>query len=177
MILARLLSRLRILRLNQLENVEINYSAKISPKAIIHVDKHSSLKIGKNVTIKPNAVIHTGPNGKIHISNNCSINYNSVLYGHFGLYIGQNTRIAANSVIIPANHKFDKNISITEQGIEGLGIYISEDVWIGANCTILDNVSIGQHSVIGAGAVVTRNIPSNSVAIGVPAKVIRKTND
>ena len=56
----------------------------------------------------------------------------------------------------------------------GGGIFIGNNVWIGANCCILPNVHIGDNCVIGAGSVVTKDIPSNSVAAGNPAKVIKK---
>ena len=68
----------------------------------------------------------------------------------------------------------DPEMLIHEQGMIGLGIKIEDDVWIGAGAIILDGVTIGRGSVIGAGAVVTKNIPPYSVAVGVPARVIKK---
>jgi acetyltransferase-like isoleucine patch superfamily enzyme len=61
---------------------------------------------------------------------------------------------------------------IREQGISYKGIVIEDNVWIGSKATILDGVVIGSGAVIGAGAVVTHSIPAQSIAVGVPAKII-----
>lgn len=82
--------------------------------------------------------------------------------------------IAAHTVIIPANHNFDRmDLPISRQGLTTKGINIGNDVWIGANVVILDGVEIGDGCVIGASSVVTKSIPNNSVAVGNPAKVIK----
>lgn len=92
-----------------------------------------------------------------------------------GFEIGDNVRIAAQVVIIPMNHIYeDPDTPIWKQGIRAKGIKIEDDVWIGAGAKILDGVTIGKGSVIGAGAVVTDDIPPYSVAVGVPARVIKK---
>jgi acetyltransferase-like isoleucine patch superfamily enzyme len=113
--------------------------------------------------------------GDIDIGVNCSVNPYCVLYGLGGLKIGDNVRIAAHTVIVPANHTFDDpSIPICRQPETKKGIIIEDDVWIGAGCRILDGVRIGRGSVIGAGSVVTKSIPEMSVAVGVPARVIRR---
>ena len=115
--------------------------------------------------------------GQIEIGNNCSLSQYSILFGLGGLKIGNGVRIGPHTVVIPSNHNFDRiDIPIFKQGETMLGIIIEDDVWIGANCTICDGVVIGEGSVIGAGSVVTRNIPPFSVAVGSPAKVIKKRN-
>jgi acetyltransferase-like isoleucine patch superfamily enzyme len=111
--------------------------------------------------------------GDIVIGDDCSVNPYSILYGHGGLKIGDKVRIASHTVIIPGNHKFGRvDIPIFRQGVTMKGIVIDDDVWIGANCTILDGVSIGKGAVIGAGSVVTRDVEPFSVVAGVPARVI-----
>ena len=73
-----------------------------------------------------------------------------------------------------SSHNFNnKEIYIQDQGHTSGNITIEDNCWIAANVTILNNVRIGNGSVIGAGAVVTKNIPKNSIAVGVPAKVIK----
>jgi acetyltransferase-like isoleucine patch superfamily enzyme len=91
------------------------------------------------------------------------------------LKIGDGVRIGAGTVIIPSNHVFsDPDVPIYLQGSAGTGICIEDDVWIGANCTILDGVHIGQGSVIAAGAVVNKDVAPYSVVGGVPARLIKK---
>lgn len=113
--------------------------------------------------------------GYIEIGENCSINSFCHINGNGGLKIGNNVRIAANCVIIPANHNYENpNIPITFQEETQKGIVIEDDVWIGAGVSILDGVVIGKGSVIGAGSVVNKSISPMSIAVGVPAKVVKK---
>lgn len=113
--------------------------------------------------------------GNISIGDHCSLNPYSIIYGHGNVEIGNYVRIAAHTTIIPANHIFDDpNVPIAKQGLTKVGIKIGSDVWISANCVILDGVTIGDGVVIGAGSVVTKDIPPYSIAVGVPAKVIKK---
>ena len=122
--------------------------------------------------------MRTYEGGKILVGNNCTLNVNDVIYGHGGLVIGDNVHIAAGTVIIPSNHIYDdKTRKIGEQGEISLGITIGSDVWIGANCTILDGVSIGDGAIIGASSVVTKDVPAQSVAVGNPARVIKKRGE
>jgi len=73
------------------------------------------------------------------------------------------------------NHIYkDPKTPIRLQEIRAIGIIIEDDVWLGVGSTVLDGVTIGKGSVIGAGAVVTKDIPPYSIAVGVPAKVIKK---
>jgi maltose O-acetyltransferase len=81
--------------------------------------------------------------------------------------------IGPNTVISTVNHPLDpserrKKISLVE------AVTIGDDVWIGANCTILPGVTIGSNVVIAAGAVVTKDLPGNCIAAGVPAAIIRE---
>jgi acetyltransferase-like isoleucine patch superfamily enzyme len=74
----------------------------------------------------------------------------------------------------PENHEFDRiDIPIREQGTTRQGITIEDDVWVGSNAIFLDGAHVGRGSVIGAGSVVRGNIPPYSIAVGVPARVIR----
>ena len=88
--------------------------------------------------------------------------------------IEDNVIIGPNTVIRASNHNYaDINKPIRYQNHAGGKIIIKEDVWIGSNCTILPNIVIGKGSIIGAGSVVTKNIPEYSVVAGVPAKIIK----
>lgn len=133
-----------------------------------------NIEIGDNTKIMPYAKI-IPQQGLIKIGENCTIQYGCLLYGIGGLSIGNNTRIAAHTIITPMNHIFDDpNVLICQQGETARGISIGNDVWVGGNVKILDGVSIGDGSVIGAGSVVVKDIPPYMIAVGVPAKVIKK---
>jgi acetyltransferase-like isoleucine patch superfamily enzyme len=138
--------------------------------------EHPSIIIGDNTIIAPFAMIDAR-GGCIKIGRDCSVNPFCTLYGAGGLEIGDSVRIATKSTIIPANHGFNRtDIPIFRQALTKNRIRIEDDVWIGANVTILEGVTIHKGSVIGAGAVVTKDIPEYSIAVGVPCKVIKKRN-
>lgn len=145
---------------------------------IICTNEHSTITIGDNTIIHFGAYIDTGPGGSIHLGTNNSINPHCVIYGHGGLTTGRYVRIAAHTVIIPANHIFrNPNKPITKQGLTKEGIKINDDVWIGSGCRILDGVNIGHGSVVGAGAVVTKSVPPMAVVAGVPASIIKMRSE
>ncbi|CAG1023237.1 lipopolysaccharide O-acetyltransferase [Patescibacteria group bacterium] len=130
------------------------------------------IRIGDNCILRRGVMISTN-SGWVEIGENCSFNPYCVIYGHGGLKIGNNVRIATHTVIVPSNHIFaNPDIPITKQGLSKEGIIIEDDVWIGAGVTILDGVVVGTGSVIGAGAVVTKDVPPYKIMAGVPAKII-----
>lgn len=89
--------------------------------------------------------------------------------------IGDDCIFGPNVSIHSENHVFDElDTPIRLQGEQRKGVVIEPDCWVGSGATILDGVHIGAHSVIGAGAVVTKDIPPYSVAVGVPAQVIKR---
>lgn len=88
--------------------------------------------------------------------------------------IGSRCPIGPGVVMRTANHRFsDPTVYIQDQGHDAADIAIEDDCWVGANAIILSGVHIGRGAVIGAGAVVTRNIPPFAIAVGVPAKIIK----
>lgn len=108
----------------------------------------------------------------ITAGDNCSFNSYSVVQGLVTL--GNNVRIAPGAKIFGENHGFsDLERPICTQPNERRGITIEDDVWIGANAVITDGVRLGAHSIIGAGAVVTKNVEPYSVMGGNPARVIK----
>jgi acetyltransferase-like isoleucine patch superfamily enzyme len=158
-----------------LGGIDLGDKVSIGRYSTIHCyDGESTLQIGEGTVLKQFATLMTYPGGKIQIGRNCSINPFCVLYGHGGLIVGDNVRMATHTVIIPAEHNFDNHQQlITQQGLTKKGVIIGSDVWFGAGVIVLDGCEIGKGSVIGAGSVVTKNIPPYSIAVGSPARVIR----
>jgi acetyltransferase-like isoleucine patch superfamily enzyme len=133
-----------------------------------------SITIGRNCTIHDYAMILTY-GGDIAIGDGCSLNPFAIVYGHGGVRIADGVRIAAHTVIIPANHNVaDATTPLHKSGTSAKGIDIGANVWIGSGARILDGVHIGRHAVIGAGSVVTKAVPEGATVVGVPARVIRQ---
>ena len=158
------------------KRVTIDKTSKISPESKIHPRK-GEIIIGKNCSIAAYAALQ----GNIQIGENCSVQMNTLLtgYGNPGetqglIKIGNNVRIAANCMMIAGNHIFENpDIPIRKQGLVYKPITIEDDVWIAGRVNIMAGVTIGKGCVIGAGSVVTHDIPPYSVAVGCPAKVIK----
>jgi acetyltransferase-like isoleucine patch superfamily enzyme len=128
--------------------------------------------VGDNVFIGENSVI----SGGVQIGSNTSINSNVNITASppTQIIIGEDCLIAQNTVIRSDDHKFDDiNNLIRNQGRVGADIIIEQDCWIGANVVVLKGVHVGAHSVIGAGAIVTKSFPAYSVIVGNPAKLIK----
>ena len=91
--------------------------------------------------------------------------------------IGNDIRLAQNITLSGLNHNYeDVEIAIHEQGVSTAEIVVEDETWIGANVVVLAGVKIGKHAIIAAGSVVTKNIPAYSVAVGNPARVLKKYN-
>lgn len=134
-----------------------------------------SLVIGDRCVFCERATIWTGKNG-VKIGNDCAIGIGSYICGSGArIEIGNDVRIADSVRMYTFNHNYEKiGKSIAKQGNSLGEIMIKDNVWIGSGAIILLGVMIGKNSVVGAGAVVTKNVPANSVVAGVPAKVIKK---
>lgn len=128
---------------------------------------------GGNVKISPTAFFKFP--GQISIGHNTFINHHCNIWAAPGgpIMIGDDVLLGPGVCVIASNHGIHAGELIRMQEGEDAPIVIGNDVWIGANACVLAGVEIGAGSVIGAGAVVTRNLPPNTVCAGVPAKVIR----
>jgi len=148
--------------------------ATIRRNSRIDVLPFNKFKLGENSTIEDFCTINNGV-GDIIIGNGVRIGMSNVLIGP--IQIGNNVIFAQNVVTSGLNHGYeDINIPINKQPTSTSKIIVEDDCWIGANVVITAGVTIGKHCVIAAGAIVTKNIPPFSVAVGNPAKVIKQYN-
>lgn len=111
--------------------------------------------------------------GDVVIGDHTRIGIHNTIIGP--VTIGSHVNLAQGITVTALNHNFDDTKKrIDEQGIATKPVVISDDVWIGANAVILPGVTIGRHVVVAAGAVVTKDVPDNTIVGGVPATIIKK---
>lgn len=133
--------------------------------------KYITDSVGNNVDIAQKVYLGNGKN--LIIGNNSLIGPESRIVLQDFVYIGNDVQIGPRAMILTGNHNFkNKDIPFRKQGSTSKPVKIDDDVWIGANVTILPGVNVSKGAVIGAGAVVTKDIDSYTVVGGNPAKVI-----
>jgi len=155
--------------------IEIHPDAKVSKFADIEDSvRGTRIVIGARtmvdsfVKVKP-----AGGSGDLIIAEDCYINSGCVFYTGNGISIGAGTAIAANCTFAPTNHEFArKDVPLRQQGFRPSkgGILIEEDVWIGANCVLLDGTILRKGCVIGAMSLVRGEVPAYTVWAGNPLK-------
>jgi acetyltransferase-like isoleucine patch superfamily enzyme len=129
-------------------------------------------KIGNYSIIEDFATVNNGV-GEVIIGNNSRIGIGNTIIGP--VTIGHNVILAQNVVISGLNHGYrDITLPPNDQPVSTDSIKIEDDCWIGANVVITSGVTIGKHVVVGAGSVVTKDIPAFSVVVGNPAKIIKQ---
>lgn len=165
-------------------SVEIGKNCRFYGKPYIKVSKQSSIKIGNCcvfrsskisnfIGLNHNCIIVADENlkrsliGNIRIGNNCGFSGVSI-WSYKSIFIGDNVRVGANCLIMDHDAHIDDPRTAAPAEI-----VIENNVFIGANCTIKKGVHIGENSVIGMNSIVTKDIPSNCIAVGSPAKAIK----
>jgi acetyltransferase-like isoleucine patch superfamily enzyme len=180
-----------------MNNYQIDSTAKISEN--VKFIGNVKIKIGAFVVIEDNVVLNSGnnKNSSIIINNRSKIKYGTLLEtfngyihigirstigpycciaGHGGVEIGNYIMIANHTSIHASSHIHQDIEQIRFQGETAKGIKIKSNCWIGMHVSILDNVTISNNTIIGAGSVVTKNMPKNSICFGIPCKKIKKRN-
>ncbi|RJX69514.1 sugar O-acetyltransferase [Vibrio sinensis] len=131
-------------------------------------------EVGHDCYIEPplhaNWGIHT------HLGNNVYVNFNLTLVDDTHIYIGDNVMIAPNVTISTAGHPIEPELR-RKVAQFNIPVTIGNNVWIGAHSVVLPGVTIGENSVIGAGSIVTKDIPANVVAVGNPCRVVREIGE
>jgi len=157
--------------------IERGHGVLIAETAVIHPSSRGSrIVIGEHCEIYDHVVIRcVGGLGDIVFGSHCYINPHCVLYSGNGILFGNYVLLAPGVKVMPTNHAFQsRDIPIRHQGFlpsKG-GVICEDDVWIGANSTLLDGAHIEKGCIIAAGSVVNRRVPSYEIWGGVPARRI-----
>jgi maltose O-acetyltransferase len=109
----------------------------------------------------------------IILGNNCTLNDNIYLNGWSKITIGNNVSLSASSILVSTGLEIETFLEMQHKHI-GKGIIVGNNVQIGVGAIVLDGVNIGNNVIIGAGSVVTKHIPSNSIVVGNPAKILKR---
>lgn len=131
-------------------------------------------EVGENCYVEPplhaNWGIHT------HFGRNVYANFNLTLVDDTDIFVGDSVMFGPNVVVATAGHPIDPELR-RKVAQFNVPVRIGSNVWIGAGAILLPGVTVGENSVIGAGSVVTHDIPSNVVAVGNPCRVLREISD
>ena len=166
----------RRVRIEYPGNVHLATDTRIEHGVVIRGNTADTrgVKLAAGSSVKDYAIINANQ-GYVTIGERAWLGPYCLIYGNGGVDIGADVLVAAHTSINTVSHVAERSdIPMNEQGISCDPIVIEDDVWIGLNCTILQGTRIGRGSIIGAGAVVTRDIPPGSIAVGTPARVVRQ---
>lgn len=147
---------------------ELNASYHTQEEIRAYLSRLTGREVDPSVSVFPPLYSDFGKN--IHFGQNVFVNACCHFQDHGGIVIGDGCQIGHNVVFATLNHFLDpakRTYTVPAP------IVLGRNVWVGANCTILQGVTIGDNSVVAAGAVVSKDVPANTVVGGVPAKVIK----
>jgi len=160
--------------------VHLEDNVFIGERVIIYqAGDEGHVHIGKGSHIHKDIIIETGAGGGLTIGSDTHIQPRCQFSAYKGrIRIGNGVQIAPYCAFYPYNHGFAPDKLIKEQPLQTKGgIVIDDDAWLGVGVIVLDGVKIGRGAVIGAGSVVTRDIPDGAIATGVPARVVKMRSD
>jgi acetyltransferase-like isoleucine patch superfamily enzyme len=113
--------------------------------------------------------------GDIVLGDHTNIGFHCEVFSASRVTVGRHGLFAAYTYLVGGGHEFERaDVPVLEQGRSSRGITLGDDVWLGTGTKVLDGVRIGNGVVVGAGAVVTDDLPDGAVAVGVPARVVRR---
>lgn len=145
--------------------------SKIYPSVRMDTPPYRSFSLGSHSVVESFSCINNAV-GDVIIGKHTRIGLHNTIIGP--VTIGNHVNLAQGITVTALNHNFaDTTKRIDEQGVATKPVVIGDDVWIGANAVILPGVTIGRHAVVAAGAVVTQDVPENTLVGGVPAKIIK----
>lgn len=148
------------------------WSSHIYPTVRMDTPPYRRFRLGGNSVVESYSCINNAV-GDVIIGDNSVIGLHNTVIGP--VTIGNNVILAQGVILSALNHNYvDPGVPIAKQGVTTAPIVIDDDVWIGGNAVITAGVHIGSHSVVAAGAVVTKDVPECCVVAGVPARIIKR---
>ena len=165
-------------RLCQPANIHLGRHVYLDHGVYLHACP-AGIFIGKETFVMHGSELHVYnfrdlPNAGIWVGSSSFIGESCLIRGQGGVHIGDAVLLAPRVQILAIDHLFsDSTRPILQQGIAAQGIVVEDGAWIGAGAILLDGVRVGNGAVVGAGAVVTQDIPSRTLAVGMPARVVR----
>lgn len=151
-----------------------NLPASVQFDGPVHLAGTCRINIDEESRIGRDVELGTEEDGRINIGSCVRINRGSTIFSYDHISIGDYTMIGEFVTIRDANHGIDSGRLIRNQPHKAQAIHIGRDVWIGRGVCILPGVSIGDGAVVGANSVVTKSIPAGKIAVGSPARVVKK---
>lgn len=142
--------------------------------AVFMQTTRASIKIGDNLRVLRNCTLNTIEGGKLEIGDNVYVGEGTNISAYVHIRIGNYVTMGPHNIITDFSHDYrNPETPIRLQPWIGKPIIIEDDVWISSNCTILPGITLGRGAVIGAGSVVTKNVPPYAVVGGAPAKILK----
>ena len=153
---------------------DYNHSRPGETKRRVELLNKLLANMGENCYIEP--PLHANWGCHTHLGNNVYANFNLTLVDDTDIYIGDSVMLGPNVVLATAGHPVDPELHRLVYQFNQ-PIHIGNNVWLGAGVIVLPGVTIGDNSVVGAGSVVTKDIPANVVAVGNPCRILREINE
>jgi len=158
-------------RKGKILNQQFNNTSIEDKETLGKIAKELLGKIGKDSYITPPLYVDYGRH--IEIGDHFYANHDCILLDVTPIKIGNNVKLAPRVSLYTAGHPIDAEVRNSELEF-GLPITINDNVWIGGSATVLPGVTIGKNSIVGAGSVVTKDVPENVIVAGNPARIIRE---
>jgi acetyltransferase-like isoleucine patch superfamily enzyme len=137
-------------------------------------DSNRGIDVGEGVFLGRGSILSC-KNGDIVLGDRVNLGFHAEIFSGSRVEVGREALFAAYVYVVGGGHEFERtDVSVLEQPRSSRGVAIGEGAWLGAGAKVLDGVTLGRRVVVGAGAVVNTDLPDGSVAVGVPARVVRQ---
>jgi acetyltransferase-like isoleucine patch superfamily enzyme len=137
-------------------------------------DSNRGIDLGRGVFLGRGSILSC-KNGDIVLGERVNLGFHAEIFSGSRVEVGREALFAAYVYVVGGGHDFERtDVSVLAQARSSRGVTIGEGAWLGAGAKVLDGVTVGRRAVVGAGAVVNADLPDGSVAVGIPARVVRQ---